>query len=140
LQIEPIKEKGTIMARKNNRQEQTFCITAPTARSVLLAGDFTHWQEKAIPMRKQAGGVWKTSVALPPGTHRYRFIVDGQWRDDPDCTLRVSNPYGGEDAVRQITSSHGARLITKVGPGDIRSESHRFGATLTNSSPLAGLS
>jgi hypothetical protein len=41
-------------------------------------------------------------VALPPGTHHYRFIVDGEWRDDPECTLRVANPYGTQDNVRQI--------------------------------------
>jgi 1,4-alpha-glucan branching enzyme len=91
------------MKRKiNNPQPQTFSITAPTAMSVLLAGDFTHWQAKAIPMRKQEDGAWKTIVALAPGTYHYRFIVDGQWREDPDCTLRVANPYGGENAVRQV--------------------------------------
>lgn len=81
--------------------QQSFSITAPGAVSVLLAGDFTHWKDKAIPMRKE-GGVWRATVPLPPGTHRYRFIVDGQWRDDPECTLRVPNPYGGEDSVRKI--------------------------------------
>jgi len=90
------------MARENNNQEQAFSITAPTALSVLLAGDFTHWQEKAIPMKKQEGGVWQTTVKLAPGTHHYRFIVDRQWRDDPDCTLHVPNPYGSENAVRRV--------------------------------------
>lgn len=90
------------MARKNHQQQQTFAVTAPTAMSVLLAGDFTHWQEQAIPMKKLTGGVWKANVKLAPGTYHYRFIVDGQWRDDPDCTLRVTNPYGGENAVRQV--------------------------------------
>jgi 1,4-alpha-glucan branching enzyme len=91
------------MARKNaNDKKQTFSITAPGATSVLLAGDFTHWQEQAIPMRQQSGGVWKATVELPPGKYHYRFIVDGQWRDDPDCPLRVQNTYGGENAVRQV--------------------------------------
>jgi 1,4-alpha-glucan branching enzyme len=94
------------MARKQNDQLQTFSITAPTAVSVLLAGDFTHWQASAIPMKKQPGGVWETDVKLALGTYHYRFIVDGQWRDDPECTLHLANPYGGENAVRQVTSSH----------------------------------
>jgi 1,4-alpha-glucan branching enzyme len=96
-------QKGNIMARKNaNGRKQTFTITAPSAMSVLLAGDFTHWQEQAIPMRQQRGGVWKAIVELAPGTYYYRFIVDGEWRDDPDCTLRAPNTYGGENAVRQV--------------------------------------
>ena len=90
------------MARKNNNQPQQFSVTAPTAMSVLLAGDFTHWQDRAIPLTQQPGGVWQTSVKLAPGEYHYRFIVDGQWRDDPDCALHVPNPYGGADAVRKV--------------------------------------
>ncbi len=82
--------------------QQTFSFTAPTAMSVLLAGDFTHWQDKAIPMKKDAGGIWKTTVALPRGAHQYRFIVDGQWHNDPACTLQVPNQFGGENSVRKI--------------------------------------
>ena len=90
------------MTRKDNIRQPTFSITAPTAMSVLLAGDFTHWQEQAIPMKKQSGGVWRTSVKLAPGTYHYRFMVDGQWQDDLECTVRVPNPYGGENAVRHV--------------------------------------
>jgi len=28
--------------------------------------------------------------------------VDGQWHDDPECALHVPNPFGGQDAVRQV--------------------------------------
>ncbi len=91
------------MARKNDTiKEQTFSITAPTAMSVQLVGDFTHWQEKPIAMKKERGGVWKVAVQLAPGTHHYRFLVDGQWRDDPECTVRVPNPFGSQNAVRQV--------------------------------------
>jgi len=86
----------------SNGRRQTFAFTAPGATSVLLAGDFTEWREKAIPMKRGTDEVWKATVALPPGTHHYRFIVDGQWRDDPECVLREPNPYGGHDAVRQV--------------------------------------
>ena len=66
------------MARRNtNEKKQIFSITAPGATSVMLAGDFTQWQEKAIPMQKQAGGVWKASVEIASGNHDYRFVVDG---------------------------------------------------------------
>jgi len=83
-------------------RKQTFRFTADDAQSVLLVGDFTHWQSQPIPMRKGAGGIWTATVELAPGTHSYRFIVDGEWRDDPECTIRVSNPYGGENMVRQV--------------------------------------
>ena len=94
------------MARKSssekNRKMQTFSITAPTAQSVQLVGDFTHWKEQPITLHKETGGVWQTAIELEPGEHHYRFLVDGQWRDDPECTLRVPNPYGSQDSVRQV--------------------------------------
>ena len=91
------------MARKHTEDKrQTFSITAPDATSVMLVGDFTHWQEKPIHLKKESGGLWRATLELSPGTHHYRFIVDGQWRDDPDCALRVPNPYGSQDSVRQV--------------------------------------
>lgn len=83
-------------------RKQTFRFTDPTAMSVLLVGDFTHWQAKGIPMHKNKEGIWMATVELPSGKHTYRFIVDGEWRDDPECSLRVANPYGSEDMVRQV--------------------------------------
>jgi 1,4-alpha-glucan branching enzyme len=92
------------MARKNTEKEmdQAFSFNAPAAMSVQLVGDFTHWQKSPINLKKDEGGVWRTRVKLAPGTYHYRFLVDGQWRDDPECTLRVNNPYGGDNAVRQV--------------------------------------
>jgi len=85
------------------KQKQAFSIKAPAALSVQLVGDFTHWQKTPIQLRKETGGVWKTVVELPPGTHHYRFLVDGEWRDDPECTLRVPNPHGTQNSVRLVT-------------------------------------
>jgi 1,4-alpha-glucan branching enzyme len=82
--------------------KETFCIAAPGAMSVQLAGDFTHWEQNPVPLKKEANGVWRAIVDMAPGTHHYRFLVDGQWQDDPDCALRVPNPYGSADMVRQV--------------------------------------
>ena len=70
--------------------------------SVQLVGDFTSWAEHPISLHKNEDGIWTTSVELEPGEHRYRFLVDGQWRDDPECSLHMANPYGSEDAVCEI--------------------------------------
>jgi 1,4-alpha-glucan branching enzyme len=92
------------MARKEAAlKNQAFSITEPDAAKVLLAGDFTNWQERAIPLVKGNGGVWTATVKLPPGRHSYLFIVDGEWCEDPDCSIRVPNPYGGFNMVRQVT-------------------------------------
>jgi 1,4-alpha-glucan branching enzyme len=95
------------MARKvekNGRGKvaQEFSFTAPTASTVQLVGDFTHWQERPIPLRRGTGGVWRAKLHLPPGAHHYRFLVDGLWQDDPECAIRVPNPFGTQDAVREV--------------------------------------
>jgi 1,4-alpha-glucan branching enzyme len=86
-----------------NARTQTFSFTAPAAARVQLAGDFTRWQDRPINMRKGEDGIWRTSVELSPGAHQYRFLVDGQWQDDPQCKQHVRNPFGTEDAVCQVT-------------------------------------
>ncbi len=89
-------------AAKSVTKPQTFLFTAPGAARVLLVGDFTQWQERSIPMKQRIDGRWQATVALRPGRYHYRFIVDGDWRDDPDCAQRVANPFGTEDAVRLV--------------------------------------
>jgi len=89
-------------APKNlHKRKQTFHFKSPDARSVLLVGDFTHWQQRGIPMSRGKDGIWMATVELQPGKHAYRFIVDGEWSDDPECRIRVDNPYGGQDMVRE---------------------------------------
>ncbi len=91
------------MAKKESMpKKETFRFTDADARSVLLVGDFTHWQAQPVRMRKGPDGVWTATVGLSAGAHTYRFIVDGEWCDDPECTLHVANPFGGQDMVRRV--------------------------------------
>lgn len=82
--------------------QQEFRLKAPGAQNVLLVGNFTQWQQRPIPMRTMRTGEWQAVVGLSPGTYHYRFLVDGEWRDDPECPLHVNNPFGSQDAVRVI--------------------------------------
>ena len=90
------------MKTTNVIPKQQFLLSAPGAAAVCLVGDFTHWQEHPIPMKRSKSGVWKAVVELPPGTHHYRFLVDGEWRDDPECKLHAPNAFGSQDGVRVI--------------------------------------
>ena len=96
------------MAKKLTRTnttpvEQTFAFKAPAASSVMLVGEFTHWQKNPVSLRKHADGIWRVTVSLAPGEHRYRFLVDGEWRDDPECKLQIPNPFGSQDSVVRIS-------------------------------------
>ena len=95
--------KSTFMARElTEKNKITFALYAPEAEAVRLAGCFTHWQDAAVNLRKQKGGMWKTTLSLPPGTYEYRFMVDGQWCDDPACPTRKPNTFGSQNCIREV--------------------------------------
>jgi hypothetical protein len=61
-----------------------FTYTDPNAGTVVWAGEFNGWNASANPMVKDAKGVWSVVMALPPGEHQYKLVVDGQWVADPE--------------------------------------------------------
>jgi 1,4-alpha-glucan branching enzyme len=88
--------------RRVPRKTQVFRLVAPEATRVQLVGDFTQWRGEPIEMTRGEDGVWVGSVGLKPGVYQYRFLVDGEWADDPECGARVPNPYGTENGTRQV--------------------------------------
>jgi 1,4-alpha-glucan branching enzyme len=88
------------MAKSSSAQKKVkFAIQAPQAANVALAGEFTSWELNPKPMKKSKAGEWAATVNLAPGRYEYKFIVDGQWCDDPACQERAENPYGGSNCV-----------------------------------------
>ncbi len=88
---------------KTIKKRIAFTLQQPDASTVLLAGDFSQWTDKAIPLKRAQDGLWKATVSLEPGRYEYRFLVDGQWQDDPNCQARVQNAFGGENCVREVS-------------------------------------
>lgn len=93
------KEKKQELSKKQNHKKATFKFMAPEAQSVLLAGDFNAWNPDANPLKRTSNGLWKINLDLSPGRYEYRFLVDGQWHNDPDCKSYVPNPFGGDNCV-----------------------------------------
>jgi 1,4-alpha-glucan branching enzyme len=72
----------------------TFRVYSPAARGVYLAGDFNNWadnQEGVVSDSKFAmtktdtDGLWQAEVAINPGRHAYKFVIDGdKWERDPN--------------------------------------------------------
>lgn len=72
-------------------------------KSVVLTGDFNGWSREGIPMKAVGGGRYRTSLRLAPGSYQFRLLVDGQWADDQDSPRRISNPFGTENSVLEIS-------------------------------------
>jgi chromosome partitioning protein len=75
-----------------------FTIEAPDAERVQLVGDFNDWSADGNEM-EPAGGIWRKVVKLPPGSYRYRYVVDGRWQSDPLNGLVEPSPFGGHNSV-----------------------------------------
>ncbi len=84
---------------EQKHRETTLKFIAPTALSVLLAGDFNSWDPNVHPLKRTSNGLWKINLSLSPGRYEYRFLVDGKWHNDPNCTNFSPNPFGGENSV-----------------------------------------
>ncbi|MBW2360167.1 MAG: AAA family ATPase [Deltaproteobacteria bacterium] len=60
------------------------------ASDVRIAGDFNGWvPDKGVrSLIESEGGtrVWTKILQLPPGRYEYRYVVDGEWREDPDSS------------------------------------------------------
>jgi 1,4-alpha-glucan branching enzyme len=90
------------ITKKEKSKKADFSLLAPHAANVFIAGDFNDWNTLSHPMKKDRNGVWKTSLSVIPGTYQYRFLVDGEWQNDPDSTECVGNPFGGLNCVRKV--------------------------------------
>jgi 1,4-alpha-glucan branching enzyme len=91
------RKERDVVKKGRKRGTLTFSMRAADGVSeVSVAGDFTDWQPLA--MRKR-GGAFSIAVPVPPGTHEYKFIVDGHWRTDPDNSDWAANPYNTSNSV-----------------------------------------
>jgi hypothetical protein len=70
----------------SGRYEVTFRHRpAGPAKSVALVGTFTDWKQRPLAMTgPDALGNYSTTIALDPGSHEYKFLIDGEtFRHDP---------------------------------------------------------
>jgi 1,4-alpha-glucan branching enzyme len=73
----------------------------PTARSVTLAGSFNEWSVSSHPLaQQQPPGVWTVIVPLPPGEHRFMYVVDGaEWISPPLAEDYADDGFGSKNGV-----------------------------------------
>ncbi len=82
------------MPRTKTKKQVELRYFAPSAKSVKLAGDFNNWDSKSLIPKKDTKGYWNIKLALTPGSYQYKFLVDGQWQNDPNCNSCVPNSFG----------------------------------------------
>ncbi len=92
----------TILSKKQKAKKTEFNLLAPSAQSVFLSGIFNQWDLSSHPLKRDKNGMWKTSLNLNPGQYEYRFFVDGEWQNDPNCCDFVGNPFGTSNCLKIV--------------------------------------
>jgi hypothetical protein len=84
-------------------REITFTIDNPEASEVSLIGEFNNWSPETTPMILTGSGMWTVTVALPPGTYSYKFLVDRKQKlPDPAATGSEPDGFGGTNSVKKV--------------------------------------
>ena len=89
-----------VTAKKNadGSVEVTFFYGNPRASEVLLAGDFTNWQDGALPMEKGEKGFSLTKTFKATDVLTYKVISDGNWTTDLRAPEFVDDGFGGKNS------------------------------------------
>lgn len=87
------------MNKAKNKQIR-FRLEAEPGSQVFLAGTFNGWNPQVTPMKPSPkNGAYLATVALPPGCHEYKFVVNGEWQVDPKSHAWVPNNMGSLNSV-----------------------------------------
>jgi hypothetical protein len=89
----PAAEPGTV--------EVTFTLPADVeADRVALCGEFNEWATDETWLERGGDGSWRVTIALEPGSYRYKYLVDGErWENAPDADRYEPNAFGSIDSI-----------------------------------------
>ena len=77
-------------------------VKAPDAKEVYIAGEFNNWKLDENSRMEQTNGCWTKYLNLNTGKYRYRFVIDGNWTEDPANPLTQLNTYGTLDSLLEV--------------------------------------
>lgn len=76
------------------------------AGDVRIAGDFNGWvPDRGVRSLIASEGqerVWTKILSLEPGTYQYRYVVDGEWREDPTNPQTAPGPTGQPNSILHV--------------------------------------
>jgi hypothetical protein len=88
------------------QQKVRFRLQASAAARVEVIGSWNDWAT-GLPgqqlTRIADSALWEQWVPLPPGEHRYHFLVDAQPLRPADAPRYRADGFGGEDGVLEVS-------------------------------------
>lgn len=80
------------------KKRVTFKLRAEPGSNVYVAGSFNEWSptERQMTHRDHS---YTTTLLLSKGRHEYKFVVNGIWCIDPECSDWAPNDQGSLNSV-----------------------------------------
>ena len=96
------KEQNDLAAQNEPEKPETtrkieFKFTCPALKkSVEIATSHSNWEKMPLVRQKSDSGkseeeVWSISLSLSPGSHSFKYLVDGEWCTDPALPTRADS-------------------------------------------------
>jgi chromosome partitioning protein len=82
--------------------EVVLKVAAPDAKEVFIAGEFNNWKLDESSRMEKTNGCWTKRLNLDSGKYRYRFVIDGNWSEDPANPATQLNSYGTLDSLLEV--------------------------------------
>ena len=95
-EVDPVAEAREVVVRFKDA----------AAGDVRIAGDFNGWvPDRGVRSLIASEGqerVWTKVLTLAPGTYQYRYVVDGEWREDPANPQTAPGPTGQPNSILHV--------------------------------------
>lgn len=74
------------------------------AEEVILMRDLNNCNPEKHPMRREVNKMWVKAVVVSPGKCEYKFLVDGQWKEDSrdNLHLKLTDDFVGSSAYELL--------------------------------------
>ena len=98
------KTASYVLGPRQTEDGVLFSYYDPVAREVQLAGDFSDWKPVSnVLIQEDQERIWKCVVSLNPGRYQYKFIVDGQWKTDPNNEEVIIDEKGVSNSSLRVS-------------------------------------
>ncbi len=116
--LSPARRAADLRPRLQGRHVH-FRLRLARAAQVRIIGSWDDWagQGRLVPSADESN-LWELTLELPPGVHRYHFVVDDQPVRPPDASRYAPDGFGGQDGVVEVQGSvsdvEAARTVNTV--------------------------
>ena len=95
------KERNWKMKTEKNVSRRAVVLSYKDApgKSVCVTGSFNDWRMDRKMTDRECPGEYRCRLLLVPGEYQYKFVVDGEWRSDPENPNFVPNGFGSLNSV-----------------------------------------